>query len=233
MARDESYGYQGSGSVGSSLGSIAAKAAKTVVRKPASTSKSSGGSAKKSTGTRSSSSSSGRSTGGTTRYSGSGNSGKGGGNGVGSSKPPKATKPAIPSMQAYLGSDSVYQDYLRGSKRTLADYLSELGRRRGEAGTQFNDTKASMERDRLQQLDDLKNEYASRGLINSSLYGEEQGKFQQQYMSQLEALQKQQTGLLADLLSQQTNFTREQELSNERARQEALARRVAKYNIGG
>lgn len=221
-------GGGGGGSVGSSLGSLAAKAAKTVTKSNPIKPKTSGGSSKRSSGNRSSGSrSGGGSSSGGSRYSG-GNSGGGG-----SSAPPKATKPVIPSINAYLGTDSVYQDYLRGSKRTLADYLSEITRRRNEAGTQFNDTKASMERDRVQQLDDLKNEYASRGLINSSLYGEEQGKFQQNYMTQLDALQKQQTGLLADLIAQQTNFTREQELSNERARQEALARRVAKYNIGG
>jgi hypothetical protein len=131
-----------------------------------------------------------------------------------------------------LGTDSVYQQSLSGGKRSLADYLSELGRRRGEAGTQFNQTKAGMERDRTQQLSDLENEFASRGLIQSGLYGEEQGKFQQQYSDQLNALGQQQSGLLADLLSQETNYRRENDLSMQQAKQEALARRAAKYKIG-
>jgi hypothetical protein len=146
---------------------------------------------------------------------------------------PAPVKPAVPSIDAYLGTDSTYQDVLRGGKRTLQDFLSDLTRRKGEAGTQFNTTLSSMNRDRDQQLAALRDEFASRGLIQSGLFGEEQGRFQQQFTDQMGALQQQQTGLLADLLSQETNFKREQQLAQEAAKQEALQRRVAKYNIGG
>lgn len=160
----------------------------------------------------------GRSSGG---YSG-GSSGGGGGSSV----------PSVPSIGKYLGTDSVYQQAVRGGKRSLADFLSDLGRRRGEAGTQYNQTTANMERDRTQQLADMKDEFASRGLINSGLYGEEQGKFQTQFMTQMNALKQQQAALLADLLSQQTNYKRESDLALEAAKQEALARRAAQYSIG-
>lgn len=137
-----------------------------------------------------------------------------------------------PSLDAYLGTDSAYQSVVNSGKRALADFLSEMTRRRGEAGTQFNQTKASMERDRVQQLEDIRNEFASRGLIQSGLFGEEQGKFQQQFTQQQTALGQQQAALLADLLSQEKNFRREQQLALEAAKQEALARRAAKYKIG-
>lgn len=141
--------------------------------------------------------------------------------------PPKAG-----SIDAYLGSDAAYQGVLRGNKRTLQDYLSELGRRRGEAGTQYNQTKASMERDRIQQLADLREEYASRGLIQSGIYADEQGKFQQQFIQQSQALEQQQAALLADLLSQEKNYRRENDLALEKAKQDALARRAAKLSSG-
>lgn len=148
-------------------------------------------------------------------------------------KPAKAKpKPKPPSINDYLGMDSTYQTAYSGSKRSLADFLSEMGRRRGEAGTQFTQTKTSMERDRVSQLDDLKNEFASRGLIQSGLYGEEQGKFQQKFTEQSTALQQQQAALLADLLSQEKNYRRENDLANQAAKQEALQRRAAKYKIG-
>jgi hypothetical protein len=185
-----------------------------------------------------SSGSSGRSSGGgysPSRNSGGGggaNNRGGGGGGGGSYKPPAAPKPSVPSIGNYLGTDSSYQGILSGSKRSLADFISELGRRRGESTTQFNDTKGSMERDRELRLGEMRDEFASRGLIQSGLYGEEQGRFQQQFTDQMNALQKQQAALLADLLSQETNFKREQELALEAARQDALARRAAKFNIG-
>jgi hypothetical protein len=161
-----------------------------------------------------------------------GGGGGGGGGGGSSYSPPKKSKPKIPSLDKYLGTDSVYQSALSGSKRSLTDFISELGRRKGEANTQFTQTKGSMERDRTVSLDELRQEFASRGLIQSGLYGEEQGKFQQKFTEQMQALQQQQAALLADLLGQQKNYTRENDLANQQAKQEALLRRAQKYNIG-
>lgn len=170
--------------------------------------------------------------GGSSRSSGggSGRSSGGGGGGGGSFRQPST--PKAPGIGSYLGMDSAYQNAVRGGKRSLADFLSETGRRRGEAGTQFNQTKGSMERDRTMQLEELRNEFASRGLIQSGLYGEEQGKFQQKFTEQMTALQQQQAALLADILGQEKNYRRESDLALEQARQEALARRAAKYKIG-
>jgi hypothetical protein len=165
------------------------------------------------------------------RSSGGGSSNNGGGGGSGTSySPPKA--PKAPSIGSYLGTDSTYQQQVRGGKRSLADFLSEMGRRRGEAGTQYGQTTASMERDRVTQLEDLRNEFASRGLIQSGLYGEEQGNFQKKFTEQQTALSQQQAALLADLLSQEKNYRRENDLATEAAKQEALQRRAAKYKIG-
>ncbi len=159
-------------------------------------------------------------------------SGGGGGGGKPVSVAPKPKAPVIPSIAAFLGGDSAYQQALAGGKRTLADYISDIARRRTEATTQYGQTKSSMEHDRATQLDDLRQEYASRGLINSGLFGEAQGKFQQQFTDQLNSLDQQQSGLLADLLSQQKNYQREYDLAVQQAKQDALARRAAQYRIG-
>jgi hypothetical protein len=221
------------------IGSAVARVAKRTVKAARRTSGGSGTSRRsRSSGriSRRSSGSSGRSSnyssGSSRRHSsgGGGNSGGGGGGGYTPPKPKPAPKP--PSINDYLGTDSVYQNAVRGGKRSLADFLSELGRRRGEAGTQFKQTTASMERDRVQQLDDLRNEFASRGLIQSGLYGQEQGTFQKKFGEQQTALKQQQAALLADLLGQQKNYQRENDLATEAAKQEALMRRAAKYKIG-
>ncbi len=207
---------------GRSTGKAVSRAVKSTRKSSSSSGRSSGGGSSRGYSSRSSSS-------GSSRRSSGGSSGGSGGSRAVVSKPKPA---AVPSLASYLGTDAAYQDVLRGSKRSLSDFLSELGRRRGEAGTQFNMTKSSMERDRTQQLEDLRNEFASRGLIQSGLYGEEQGKFQQQFAQQMQAMEQQQAALMADLLSQETNYKREQQLATEAAKQEALQRRAAKYKIG-
>jgi hypothetical protein len=236
---------QQSSGLGSSLGSILAKAVKpksagssvgksvSKVYKPSrSSSSSSRRSSSSSSSSRSSSSSSSYRGGSSSSSRSSGGGGGGGsvGRSIGTSVAKSAPKP--PDINSYLGTDSVYQNAVSGGKRSLADFLSELNRRKGEATTQYNTTLGGMERDRVQQLDDLRQEFASRGLINSGLYGEEQGKFQKQFSEQQNALGQQQTSLLADLMSQQTNYSREQQMALQAAKQEALARRAAKYKIG-
>lgn len=215
-----------SSSIGRSVGVIAGRAAKQTARK-VSSSRSSGGNYSRGTsiGRRSIPENSGR----TSRPMG--NSGPSGtlgpsyARGVGLTNKP-------PSLSSYLATDDVYQQLLRSGKKSLADFLSELGRRRGEATTSYNQTSQSMERDRVQQLADLRDEFASRGLIQSGLFGQEQGKFQDQFNQQKRTLDTQQTSLLSDLLSQERNYRREQGTALETARQEALQRRAARYRIG-
>ncbi len=214
-------------SVGSSLGKVAAR----VASGSSGRSTSAGGGRRRARS--SSRSSSGGGGGSTRRYSsggGGGSSRRSSGGGGGSVSVPKV--PKAPSVASYLAGDSVYQTGASGLKRSLSDYLSELGRRRGEATTQFNQTTKSMERDRVRQLEDLENEFASRGLIQSGLYGQEQGRFQEQFNTQMTALKQQQAALLADLLGQQKNYQRENDLNAQQLRQEALARRAARYGIG-
>lgn len=212
----------GLGSLGSSIGRVGASVAKRAVapkttvspvRRPTSSSFSSSGS----------SGSNSRSV-ATPRSSVS----SGGSSAIAKVKAP----PVAPSLASFLGSDSTYQNAVSGGKRSLTDFLSDLNRRRGEATTQFNQTSQSMEQDRTHQLEQLKNEFASRGLINSGLYGQKQGEFQQQFTDQSNALNQQQSALLADLLSQQTGYQRENQLAMEQAKQDALARRAAAFNIG-
>lgn len=237
MLRQDADGGGGT-SIGRAVGSAAAKAIKSVTKKSASRRRSVVKQPSRRRSTTSSSSrrySSSRSSGGSSssrsvrRSSGSGGSSSRKVS-AGRSAAPKA--PKAPSLASYLGTDSVYQGAVRGGKRSLADFISEMNRRRGEAGTQFNQTKGSMERDRTQQLEALRDEFASRGLIQSGLYGQEQGRFQEQFNTQMTSLGQQQAALLADLLSQQKNYQRENDLSLEAAKQEALQRRAARYKIG-
>jgi hypothetical protein len=227
---------QGGGSgLGSLIGSVAAKTAKKVARthSVSSSAHSSRRSSRSGIGY-----TVGRTAGRVVHGSGGGggsshsshSSGGGGGGTVRKTVSPP--KPKVPSVNAYLGTDSGFQDALRGGKSSLANFLADLNRRRGEATTQFNQTTQSMGRDRTQQLADLRDEFASRGLIQSGLYADQVGQFNQKFTDQQNTLKQQQTGLLSDLLSQQNNYQRENTLAMNQARQDAILRRAQKFNIG-
>lgn len=143
---------------------------------------------------------------------------------------PKPT-PKPPNVKSYLAGDVTYQDLLRGQQRTLSDFLADITRQRGEAKTSFGDVTRSMETERDRALEAMMNEYASRGLLQSGLFGEAQGNYQQDWQNQMTSLEQGQQSLLGDLLSQQTNFKREQGLASEAARQDAIRRRASKYGL--
>lgn len=222
-AVSSSSSKKSSGSIGRAVGS----AVKAVAKPSASRRRYTGSSGRSSGGSGASYSRSRNNSGG--GGGGGYSSGGGGGGGGGTGRSGGSGGVGAPSLKDYLAGDGTYQTFASGNKRSLNDFLSEMGRRRGEAGTQFNQTRQSMERDRTTQLDALRDEFASRGLIQSGLYGEEQGNFQKKFTEQMTALQQQQAGLLSDLLGQETNYKRENQLALEQARQDALLRRSQKY----
>lgn len=144
---------------------------------------------------------------------------------------PGAAPGAVPNLQNFLAGDVDYQNFLRGGKRTLADFLNELGRERTEGVTSFNTSKADMNLQRERGLEAIMNEFASRGLLKSGLLAEEQGDFNRDWQTQMTAMEQAHQGFLGDLTSQQRNFEREQALAQEAARQEALRRRAERYGI--
>jgi hypothetical protein len=131
-----------------------------------------------------------------------------------------------------LAGDDIYQQSLRGGERTLRDFLSDTGRRRGESGVQFEQTQEQLGLDRDRQLEEMKNEFASRGLIHSGLFAEERGDFLQDFTAQQTQFQQAYEQLLADILAEETGFRRQNELAQELSKQQALQRRVQQYNIG-
>lgn len=141
-------------------------------------------------------------------------------------------KPKPPSIKKYLAGDDVYQQALRGGNRSMQDFLSDLNRRKNESKLSFKQVQEQMNRDRDLTLDQMRQEFASRGLIHSGLFAKERGTFEEEFLRQMQQLEQAQTAFLGDLTSQKTNYQREYDLSMEAARQEAIRRRASKYNLG-
>lgn len=170
--------------------------------------------------------SSGRGGGGGGGYSGGGFSGGGGGGGGGSSRPASP-----PSLSSWLGRDADYQDQLRAFARSLSDFGADTKRRTGKVNADYESGAKQMGTQRVKDLSDIMNDFASRGLLKSGLYGARAAEYETTYNTNLGELGKNKKSLLDDIGTEESNFKRQQSLAKETARKEAARRRAEKYGI--
>lgn len=144
---------------------------------------------------------------------------------------PGPVKPIVPTLDQYLGGDTTYQDQLRQFDRTLGDFIANLGVRKDRLTADYGENKRDMEQQRIKDLEAIKNDFASRGLLSSGLLVDESGKYEKDYAQQLADFERQYTQSQSDLTLEDTQFRREQELAKEAARQDAARRRAEKYGL--
>jgi hypothetical protein len=80
--------------------------------------------------------------------------------------------------------------------------------------------------DRTNNITDLRDDYASRGLVNSGVFGDALGDLNTKFDTSAADLARAKQAYLDDLTTGQTNFKTTQQTLLEKARQEALQRRL-------
>lgn len=145
--------------------------------------------------------------------------------------PPAPPKPVAPSNANWLRSDSTYQRQLAAYAKALADFQADQGLARGDYEQGYQSTYRDIGLAKQTASDDLENDYASRGLLKSSLYNTALGDLNQQYQNQYTDLGKQRTAFLDQLGQEFTKYKNEQGTQQQNAMQEALRRRSEKYNL--
>jgi hypothetical protein len=165
----------------------------------------------------------------------------GGGGGGGSSrstrstvshaKVHKAKRPSIPNLAKYLSGDLTYQQQLRRFGKTWADFLAEYGRQRSDISTEAGVAQKGLEDQRTKDLRDILYNYAGRGMLHSGTYATGRGEYETEYGKQLGELTRQKTRGLTNLSAEKTKFQGEQTLAKQEAKEEAIRRRAARYNL--
>ena len=143
--------------------------------------------------------------------------------------PPKPPPP--PSSSVYLKSDSTYQRQLAAYAKALSDFSAEQGLSKADYNTNYANTRRDIGLAKEDASTNLENDYASRGLLRSSLYNTDVGKLNQEYQNQYTDLDKQRTAFLDQLTQQLTGYKNEQATQSQNAMSEALRRRAEKYNL--
>lgn len=158
----------------------------------------------------------------------------GGGGGV--SRAPRSTPTGSPgkiqpvkkpmSLTDWLTKDSEYQNQLRQFGKTWSSFIADLGVRKGRVGQDYQLGQKQMATQKERDLKSMQDDFASRGMLQSGLYGDRLGKYEQDFQTNLTGLGRQNSQLLQDIATEQGNFKREQDLEKERARAAAAKRRT-------
>lgn len=146
-------------------------------------------------------------------------------------KPKVVAKPKIPTYTSYLQGDTTYQSQIAQLRKAYANYVASQGNER----TNFNNTYAlnrrNLNTERTRGLQDTREDYASRGMLQSGLFGKAYADRQTDYSARQAALDTERTAFQSDLGVNLRAFQGEQETVSTSAKQEAIARRAARYNL--
>lgn len=153
------------------------------------------------------------------------------GNFTGPNSPGGPAQPAVPDIEAFLGSDQGYQGGLAELMRALQQFQAQNTSQRGMIESSFQTALERMAGERTNALKNLEADFASRGLLNSGLYGEAIDDYDTEYQSRLGDLNTNQQNELNFLGGQLSEYTGNIEAEKARLRQEAIARRAAQFNL--
>lgn len=136
-----------------------------------------------------------------------------------------------PNIEAFLGGDTGYQGQLRQFGQALNDFLADLTRRRGTLETDFGTSKKAQEDQRVRDLESLEEDYGSRGLLRSGLYGKAVGDYETEYGQRVSDLSRRQQEALGALQQEEGTFKSQQQLKEQAAREAAVRRRAEQFGL--
>lgn len=142
-----------------------------------------------------------------------------------------APAPAPMTPDQWLSNDTSYKSQRAAYEDALRDYATQYGSEQNKYNTEFAANQQKMMTDRTQAQTGLTDDYASRGLMNSGVYGDALNTFQSEWDTKAADMERAKQAYMNDLLMGKSNFEKEQSLYLEKAKQDALNRMSAGVNI--
>lgn len=147
------------------------------------------------------------------------------------SGPPPSVPGPIPSIDTFLNQDPTYQQQLRDYSNSLTNFLADVTRRRGSTETDYGTSQKALSDQRDIDLNNLLQDYGSRGLLRSGLYGKALGDYNTEYDKRQSDLSTREQDALSALQQQQTQYQTQNDLQQQAAREDAIRRRASQYGI--
>lgn len=147
--------------------------------------------------------------------------------------PPPAPPPppAAPSINQWLAGDTAYKQQTDAAKKAMADYMAQMSGQQGSYETEYQRNLMNTGDAEKLANTDLENDYASRGLTNSGLFLKAKTDLSTDYDKRESTLADGRAEFLANLKAALTNFQSTSNINSTKYKNDAIARRAAKYDV--
>jgi hypothetical protein len=136
-----------------------------------------------------------------------------------------------PELDAYLAGDVDYQSQLGQFGSELTNFQAQQQATRDQNAQSFAQRLRDLQQAQTLDESDLQEDFASRGLANSGVYGDALSQLQQQYLQSQGNLQTEQTSAGSSLDAALAEFQAQQQAAQQQAYLDAIARRAAQYGL--
>ena len=148
---------------------------------------------------------------------------------VAPSVPAPTVKPM--SLDQWLAQDTAFTSAKNNYSKALQDFTAQDAAERAKFNNEYNVNVQKLGVEKGDAQTALNDDYAARGLMNSGLYADALNDFQKNYAQKQADLDRAKTAYLNDLSTDKTNFTSQQALELQKAKDAAAARRTAQFGL--
>lgn len=145
---------------------------------------------------------------------------------------PDPVVPAQQSIEDWLAGDTTYQDQQAQLRKAYAEFVSNQNLDKNNYETNYAQQLRNLQTSKDKGFADLENDYASRGLLQSGVYGQAYSDLQNQFDTQQSDMETARAQYESNLAAALAGFQGDQDTTLTAAKQEAIARRAAKLNLG-
>ena len=150
---------------------------------------------------------------------------------TGTVAPVAAPAPPPMSVEDWLAQDTTWKSQQDQFNKAWSDYQAQALQSENQYRTGYTADVNKLKTARTQAGQELESDFASRALLGSGIYAKAYTDYVNDYDARQKALDTGLSDFLANLTSQKQNYKSEQDLSLEKAKQDAINRRAASLGL--
>lgn len=131
--------------------------------------------------------------------------------------------------RSFIPNDETYQGQVSSLQKQLEQFILSNKDQRGDVRQDFRLSRERMGKERTNALDQMEEDFAARGMLNSSEYLDSIGKYNEDYQTKMGDLQRDKNRNIEDLLESLGMYRSSNRESRQNARAEAVRRRAAEF----